>query len=164
MALVFPQKYTNPWSCPGGAAMNPPANAGDTGHAGVIPRSWRSLGGGNGNPLQYSCLGNLTDRGTWQATAHRVIKNQTPLSTEHNTDTHAYTPHAFQFAFKAPYDCISFPLTSGKSWDSSPSMWFPDTLVPSPDGGICGFPHMLCLMSMALSVFVPQTQFSLLPF
>ena len=42
-------------------------NAGDTG---LIPGSGRSPEEGNGNPFQYSCLGNLTDRGAWQATVH----------------------------------------------------------------------------------------------
>ena len=51
---------------------NPPANAGDIGDAGSIPGSERSLGGGNGNPLQYSSLGNPMDRGSWQATVHGV--------------------------------------------------------------------------------------------
>ena len=37
----------------------------------------RSLGGGCGNPLQYSCLGNPTDRGDWWATIHRVTKSWT---------------------------------------------------------------------------------------
>ena len=46
-----------------------PANIGD---AGSIPRSGRFPGGGNGNPLQYSCLGNPTDRGAWWATVHEV--------------------------------------------------------------------------------------------
>ena len=40
----------------------------------------KSPGEGNGNPLQYSCLGNPTDRWTWQATVHRVTKSQTWLS------------------------------------------------------------------------------------
>ena len=39
----------------------------------------RSLGGGNGNPLQYSCLGNPMDRGAWRATVHRVAQSQTRL-------------------------------------------------------------------------------------
>ena len=46
-------------------------NSGDTGS---IPGLERSPGEGNGNPLQYSCLGNAMDRGTWQATVHGVIK------------------------------------------------------------------------------------------
>ena len=41
---------------------------------------WRRCpGGGNGNPLQYSCLGNPVDRGVWQATVHGVTKTQTRL-------------------------------------------------------------------------------------
>ena len=59
---------------------NPPANAGDVRDAGSIPGSGRSPGGGNGNPLQYSCLENPTDRGAWQATVYRVTKIQTGLS------------------------------------------------------------------------------------
>ena len=48
-----------------------PANAGD---ADLIPGSGRSSGEGNGNPLQYSCLGNPIDRGAWRATVHGVAK------------------------------------------------------------------------------------------
>ena len=50
---------------------NPPANAGG---AGLIPGSGSSLREGNGNPLQYFCLGNPMDRGAWWATAHGVSK------------------------------------------------------------------------------------------
>ena len=42
-----------------------PASAGDSRDAGLIPESSRSLGGGNGNPLQYSWLENPMDRGSW---------------------------------------------------------------------------------------------------
>ena len=52
-------------------------NAEDTG---LIPGSGRSPGEGNGNPLQYSCLGNPVDRGMWQATVHGVSKSRTRLS------------------------------------------------------------------------------------
>ena len=55
---------------------NPPANAGDMGS---IAGSGRSPGGGNGNLLQYSCLGNPRDSGAWQATVHRVAQRWTPL-------------------------------------------------------------------------------------
>ena len=55
---------------------NLPANAGDIRVVGSIPESGRSLGGGHGNPLQYSCLENLMDRGAQQATVHRVEKSQ----------------------------------------------------------------------------------------
>ena len=51
----------------------------DTGDVGSIPGLGRSSGGGNGNPLQYSCLENPVDRGALQATVHGVTKNQTPM-------------------------------------------------------------------------------------
>ena len=50
---------------------NPPANAGDMGS---IPGLVRSTGEGNGNPVQYSCLGNPMARGTCCATVHGVTK------------------------------------------------------------------------------------------
>ena len=64
----------------GSAVKNLPANAGDTGDAGLIPGLGRSPGEGNGNPLQYSCLENPLDREAWQATVHGVTKSQTQLS------------------------------------------------------------------------------------
>ena len=54
-----------------------PVNAGDAKDVGSIPGSGRSPGGGNGNPLQYSCLENSMDRGAGWATARGVSKNQT---------------------------------------------------------------------------------------
>ena len=50
------------------------------GDVGSIPGSRRFPGGGNGNPIQYSCLGNPMGRGAWQATAHGVSKSQIWLS------------------------------------------------------------------------------------
>ena len=51
---------------PGGSVVKTlPANAGAAGDVGLIPGSGRAPGGGNGNPLQYSCLGNLMERGAW---------------------------------------------------------------------------------------------------
>ena len=58
---------------------NPPAKAGDTGDSSSIPGLGRSPGGGNGNPLQYSCLENPMDRGTWQAIVLGVGKSRTQL-------------------------------------------------------------------------------------
>ena len=67
---------------PGGAVVkNPPANAGDIRGADLIPGSERSPGVGNGNPIQYSCLENSMDRGTWGATVHEIAKSRTQLST-----------------------------------------------------------------------------------
>ena len=59
---------------------NPPAKAGDTKDVASISESERSPGLGNGNPLQYSCLKNLMNRGPWQATVQEVTKSQTQLS------------------------------------------------------------------------------------
>ena len=56
---------------------NLPANAGEAKDVDSIPGSGRSPGGGNDNPLQYSCLENAMDRGAWQATVHVVSKSQT---------------------------------------------------------------------------------------
>ena len=50
------------------------------GDEGLIPGSGRSPGEGNGNPLQYSRLGNPMDGGDWRATVHAVAKSQTQLS------------------------------------------------------------------------------------
>ena len=52
-------------------------NAGDIRDTSSIPGSGRSPGGGHGNPLQYSCLENPVDRGTWWAIVHWVTKSQT---------------------------------------------------------------------------------------
>ena len=51
-----------------------PANAGDVRDTGSVPELGRSPEGGNGNPLQYTCLENPIDRGTWQATVHSIAK------------------------------------------------------------------------------------------
>ena len=58
---------------------NPLASAGVAGETGLIPGPGRSPGGGNGNPLQYSCLENSMDRGAWRATVHGVAKTSTGL-------------------------------------------------------------------------------------
>ena len=56
---------------------NPLANAGYAGEVCLIPGSRRSLGEGNGNPLQYSYLENPMDRGAWWATVPGITKSQT---------------------------------------------------------------------------------------
>ena len=63
---------------PGGSDGKESAcNAGDQG---LIPGSGRSPGEGNGNSLQYSCLGNPMDRGAWLTTVHGVVENRIQLS------------------------------------------------------------------------------------
>ena len=56
------------------------ANTEASGVADLIPGLGRFPGQGHGNPLKYSCLGNHMDRRDWQATVHRIAKNQTQLS------------------------------------------------------------------------------------
>ena len=64
-------------SCPGTYGSAGKESALSAGDARLIPELGKSPGGGNGNPLQYSCLGNLMDRGAWRATVHGVVKSQT---------------------------------------------------------------------------------------
>ena len=68
---------------------NPPANADRL--VGSVPGSERSPGGGQGNPLQYSCLENPMDRGAWQSVVHGVAQSQTWLKQliMHTTQSHA---------------------------------------------------------------------------
>ena len=66
---------------PGGSVVkNLPASTGDAGDVGSIPGVGRSLGEGNGYPLQYSCLENPKDRGAWRTAAYGVAESQTQLS------------------------------------------------------------------------------------
>ena len=58
-----------------------PANSGDIRDVDFIPGSGRSPGGGHGNPLQYSCLENLMNRGDWRATVHRDAEPDTTEAT-----------------------------------------------------------------------------------
>ena len=67
---------------------NPPANAGDIRDAGLILRLGRFPWRRHGNPLQYFCLGNPMDRGTWWGAVHRVSKSWTRLKW---LRTHAHT-------------------------------------------------------------------------
>ena len=71
----------------GTVVKNLPANAGDPREAGSIPGSGRGPGGGNGNPLLSSSLGNSMDRGAWEATVQGVTKSRTQLK---QLSVHAY--------------------------------------------------------------------------
>ena len=57
---------------------SPPSSAGGTGDVGVVPGLGRSLREGNGNALQYLCLGNPMDRGAWRATVRGIAELDTP--------------------------------------------------------------------------------------
>ena len=79
----------------GSVVKNSLANAGDIRDTGLISGSGRSPGGGNGNPLQYSCLGNPMERGTLQARVHRVTECpfNTTLPLKYNSKFMLTTAH-----------------------------------------------------------------------
>ena len=72
---------------------NLPANAKDARDVGLSPGSGRSPGGGNGDPLQYSCLGYPMARGAWQPMVHGVTKSGTRLSDQHKTCCMYFSTH-----------------------------------------------------------------------
>ena len=76
MSLLF--NMLSRFGFPGGSEVK--ASACNVGDLGLIPGLGRSLGEGNGNPLQYSCLENPMDGGAWWTTVHGVAKSQTRLS------------------------------------------------------------------------------------
>ena len=83
-----------------------PANAGDVRDTGLIPGSRRSTGGGHGNPLQYSCLGNHTDKGGCWATVNGATMSQTRLKL---LSTHTCTPVGW-IQHKSPSSFFFFNL------------------------------------------------------
>ena len=70
-------KHNIPGFSGGAVVKNLPASAGDARDTGLIPESGRSPGEGNGNLLQYTCLENSMNRGTWRATVHGVENSHT---------------------------------------------------------------------------------------
>ena len=76
--VVLPQWFSSKESA---------CSEGDTGGTDLIPGLRRSPGGGNGNPLQYSCLENPMDRGAWWAAVHGVSKESD------TTEATTHTPH-----------------------------------------------------------------------
>ena len=85
----------------GSVVKNLPANAGDLRHDSLmIPGLGRFHEEGNGNPLQYSCLGNRMGRGTWRTTVHGVTKSWTTTEQLNNNNA------GFFFLFCFPFiDC-----------------------------------------------------------
>ena len=104
-----------PLGFPGGSAVkNLPANAGDARDTGSIPKSGRSPGGGNGKPLQYSCLENPMDRGAWWTTVYSVTKNWTqqqpcPRARTGRKGTFLSLPQASVQALLYPWKGLSSP-------------------------------------------------------
>ena len=125
-----------PWWLSGKDSTN---SAGATGDLASIPGSGRFPGEGNGNPLQYSCLGNPMDRGVWWAAIHGITKSLKGLSTGHISSA------------SFPSSWLTW-LTMVVVWESqavkSSSSWPP---APWPGGkGLFGCPAPLLLFSMHL--------------
>ena len=85
------------WNFPGGS--NSKVSAYNAGDLGSLPGSGRSPGEGNGNPLQYSCLENPMDGGSWQSTVPGVAKSRTRLS----DFTYSEYTHGRAVIFKPPF-------------------------------------------------------------
>ena len=90
---------------------NPPANEGAAGDPVSIPGSGRSLGGGHGSPLQYSCLENPMDRGAWRATVHGVAKHRTLLI---RLNTYTHDSHLIPFHPSSEEEAQRREMTSPK--------------------------------------------------
>ena len=108
---------------------NSPANAGDKGDAGLIPRldQRRSPREGHGNLLQYSCLENPMDRGAWRAIVHRVSKSQTGLK---QRSTHPYSKLLINVMCQP---LVKYKVLGSKSYGGPSS---PGNLL-----GLAGGPH-----------------------
>ena len=101
---LFCYKVSDVAGVPGGSVVkNPPLNAGDSC---LIPESGRSLGAGNGNPLQDSCLENPVDRGAWWATVHGVTKSQTRLCDWAFTPMEMWTYCNFPSSIRFKFYCV----------------------------------------------------------
>ena len=96
------------------------------GHVGLIPGSGRSPGEGNGLPLQYSCLGNLMDRGAWQATVHSVTMSQTGLS---NQTTATYLLYYFNW-LQQSYTTITIWQISNKELFKKKKITYIKSIAP----------------------------------
>ena len=88
--------YICTYGFPGGSVVkNPPANAGDARAEGSILGSRSFPGEGNGNSLQYSCLGNPMDRRVWWGAVHGVAESDMTEHAHTHTRTHTHTLFRF---------------------------------------------------------------------
>ena len=78
------------WGFPGGSVVKNPLTK--TGDLGLIPGSERFPGGGNGNPLQHSCLENPRDSGAWWAAIYGVAQSQTRLKQLSSSSSSSFLP------------------------------------------------------------------------
>ena len=122
----------------------------NTGDLSSIPGSGRSPGKGNGKPLQYSCLENFTNRGTWQAIVHGVTESQTQLINFHLV----FAPflwfpsaHGINLTFSSLFFQIHSQLDPKQSLSPLPSKNLPFLLL--------GLQH-LCFCSALSFTFIPR--------
>ena len=87
----------------GAMVKNPSASAGDARDTGSIPGLGRSPGVGNGDPLQYACLENSTDRGARRATVYSVAVSQTRT---YNNKSYLWFPNNHLSYYKCRYFCF----------------------------------------------------------
>ena len=121
---------------------NPPASAGNTRDEGLIPGSERSTGVGNGNPHQYSCLGNPMDRGAWWAAVCGVAKSWTRMST-----------HALPY-----HHPLGLEQGSGGPWSRSESIHGRETTLIGLISYLRPKMSMLWLLVLLEKPFVPHWQ------
>ena len=128
-----------------------------------FPRSGRSPGGGNGNSLQYSCLGNFMDRGAWWATGQRVAKSQTWLSKWARRSLFInQSASTVQFSFRFAPGCLLLPVLLSLSPSPNPGTWSAQDLHP---GSISmPFSVLRCLSLHRALSFLPSSRWPRLRF
>ena len=130
---------------------NPPSNA----DVGLIPGLRQSPGEGNGNPLQYPCLGNPMDRGVWWATVYGVTKSWTQLSwlkqwcESHDTEAVTWKSFSCVWLFATPWTVAyhappSMGFSRQEYWSGVP--------LPSPER------HLLLLYWLHQSLWLCESQ------
>ena len=124
---------------------NPPANVGAARDMGSIPGSGRSPGEWNGNPVQYSCMRNPTDRGTWWATVHGASKGQTRLSSW--TSTRMWLTRTVNYMF------YLYHLADRHGWDSFVKQGAAFTFSLEVKQHSCNFYNALLSVSFDISNF-----------
>ena len=129
---------------------NLPANARDARDASSIPGWGRSLGGGHGNPLQYSCLGNPMDRGAWQATVHRTTKSWTELNIHKAGCCLCFFPNVHFLGQQVPASHVRTPPSQSQA---------KMTNVPEPMGDCSYFPQFHRLQVFLMTHAIPCMPF-----
>ena len=129
---------------------NPLANAGDIRIMVLIPGLGRSLGGGYSNPLQYSCLENLKDRGVWGATVHGVAKSWTRVKRLSTHTLHSHSTISYHNSASAGRNLICFQKTTSFLNSGPMHILFPLTET------LFSLPSNFYLIHLRSSFLIPQ--------